>query len=348
MAEEVKMIEYLKKYNKKTIDIYDLAFAYKNKLVMLWSQDEISDFLRELHELDSKNIIDIKKSPQGEYELGLIHKKININKWKLVDKSEAIDQNIFNNHLGIDCSFYLKNIEQYQVDKSYIEKLIKFLINNKGELTLNEIGYLVFMDEKALTQPDKAVVNGKRILGNLKMDFSNIAYTDTISPFYYPTHSNGDTVLIVENKDTCFSLFRLLNAFESNVKGILYGEGRAIVKIFSFLHTYDLDNTSNYLYYGDIDQEGFDIFRALIDKYPEYRIKLSKLLYHNLLKYEINSLRKKRNIDNCHIERIIKDLYDEDKKRIVNILENDGYIPQEALNFQQMKEIMSGLQNRLF
>lgn len=342
------MIEYLKRYNKKNIDIYDLALEFKGKSFQLWSKDEIDDFLLEIQELYQREIIEIKRSPKGEKKLDLIHRKITINKMTLLDKVEAIDDSIFNNYLGIDSSYYLKNNDQFQQDKIYIEKLVNFLMHNNGELTLNEISYLVFMDEKALTQPDKAIINGRRILANLKMDVNNLAYTNTISPFYYPINSNGDTVLVVENKDTCFSLFRLLSGSESNIKGIMYGEGRAIIKIFNFLHIYGLDKTSSYLYYGDIDQEGFDIYRALLDKYPDFDIKLSGLLYHHLLKYEAHALKKRRNIDNSYIGRVIKELQDEDKKAIVRILESDGYIPQEALNFQQMKEILSGLQNRLF
>jgi hypothetical protein len=344
----VEMIEYLKKYNKKTIDIYDLAFLYTNKAFLLWSKEEINNFLRELQELEAQKIIELKRNSKGEGKLDLIQRKININKWKLLDESDGIDDSIFNNALGIDGSYYLKNNKEYLKDKCYIERLADFLLKNNGELTLNEIGYLVFMDEKALTQPDKAVVNGKRILGNLKIDLNNISYTETISPFYYPTNSNGDTVLIVENKDTCFSLFRLFTGVECNIKGILYGEGRAIVKIFNFLKVYGLDNKSEYLYYGDIDQEGFDIFRALRDKYPGYNIKLSKVLYHNLLKYETHALKNKRKLDNSGIEMVINDLWDEDKEKIISVLKNDEYIPQEALNFQQMRVIISGLQNRLF
>lgn len=342
------MIAYLRKYNKKTIDIYELAFEYHSKSFLLWSQDEVNDFLGELQKLNVQRILELKKSPKGEPKLGFINRKISINKWNLIDNANGLNNELFHHELGIDGSFYLKNNEQYHQDKIYIERLANFLRANTGQLTLNEIGYLVFKDEKALTQPDKAVVNGKRILANLKLDINSVSYTETIAPFYYPTLSNGDTVLIVENKDTCFSLLRLLKANESNVKGILYGEGRAIIKIFNFLHVYGLDNTCPYLYYGDIDQEGFDIFRSLVDRYPSYNIKLSKLLYHNLLTYESRALMNKRNIDNSRIKSVIENLYDEDKKAIISILESDGCVPQEALNYENMKVMINGLQNRLF
>lgn len=342
------MIEFLKKYNKKTIDIYDLAFEYRNKPFLQWTQDEINDFINQLQIMKDQKIIELKRGLKGEAKLDSILRKISINKWSLIDKNEGLNHELFNHEWGIDGSYYLKNLEQYHHDKIYIERLVGFLENNSGQLTLNEIGYLVFKDEKSLTQPDKASLNGNRILTNLKLDINRIPYTETIAPFYYPTLSKGDTVLIVENKDTCFSLLRLLRENETNIKGILYGQGRAIIKIFSFLQVYGLSNSDSYLYYGDIDQEGFDIFRSLVEKYPDYNIKLSKLLYHNLLAYESRSLMNKRNLDQAKVRSIIEDLNDEDKKAIISVLEGDGCIPQEALNYERMKVMINGLQNRLF
>ena len=56
----------------------------------------------------------------------------------------------------------------------------------------------------------------------------------------------------------------------------------------------------------------------------------------------------KRNLDQAKVGRAIEDLYDEDKKAVIAILEGDGCIPQEALNYEYMKVMINGLQNRLF
>ena len=120
------------------------------------------------------------------------------------------------------------------------------------------------------------------------------------------------------------------------------------MKKISFLQVYGLSSSEAYLYYGDIDQEGFDIFRSLAGKYPDFDIKLSKVLYHNLLAYESRPLMNKRNLDQAKVGRAIEDLYDEDQKSVIAILEGDGCIPQEALNYEHMKVMINGLQNRLF
>lgn len=342
------MISILKDHSKKTIDIYDLAFEYRKKPLLQWSREEVNDYIEQLQDLNDQKIIQIKRSAKGETNLDFIQRKISINKWNLVGQSEGVNLDLFRQDLGMDASYYLKNLGQYHIDSKYIERLKDFLQKNSGELTLNEISYVVFKDEKALTQPEKASVNGKRILNNLGLEIKDIPYVDTISPFYYPTSSYGDTVLIVENKDTCFSLLRLLSGKESNIKGILFGEGRAVIKIFKFLHVYGLGNRDLFLYYGDIDQEGFDIARSLIEKYPEHDIRLSKALYHGLLCCEGRPLNSKRAIDNSKAEDILADLFDEDKHTIMSILESMGCIPQEALNYDDMKVIMDELQYRLF
>lgn len=342
------MLDFLKKHNKKSIDIYDFLFGCYHKHLSNCSSEEINEFLKELQDLESQKIIVLTKSEKGEGRLGWINRNILINKGNLTDKIVYIDDEIFIKEFGMDSTYYLKRNEEYHLHKSYIEKLGSFLLNNKGELTLNEIGYLVFHDEKALTQPEKSAINGIKILGNLKMNLSSIAYTETIFPFYFPVNKKGDTVLIVENKDTCFSLFRLLNATDTNIKGVLYGQGRAIAKIFSFLDIYGLNDEDRYLYYGDIDQEGFDIFRALRERYPKFNIKLSQVLYHHLLKHGSLPLRSKRNLDNIAIVNALTDLSPVDKNEIASILESDRYIPQEALNYIQIRVIINGLQNRLY
>jgi len=342
------MIEILKRSRKKTIDIYELAYKYRKKPFYEWTHEEVCEFIEQLQELNDNKIIQITRSKKGEVNLDAIHRRIIINNWNFASQSENMSFDLISHDLGMDASYYLKNPDEYDKDRNHIKRLNNYLKNNSGELTLNEIAYKIFKDEKALTQIEKSSVDGKRILRKLGLDTVSIKGVDTISPFYFPTSSEGDTVLVVENKDTCFSLLRLLNNKQTNIKGIIFGEGRAVIKIFSFLHIYGLEHAGLFLYYGDVDQEGFDIARSLIERYPEYNISLSKVLYHHLVKDEGRTLNFKRQIDKKKAEGILSSLYDEDKAVVMSILENDGCIPQEALNYDDMKVIMDGLQYRLF
>jgi hypothetical protein len=342
------MIEILKRNRKKTIDIYDLAYEYRKKPFYEWSHEEVYDFIQQLQELNDNKIIQITRSKKGEVNLDGIHRRITINAWNFVGQSELMSFELISHDLGMDASYYLKNPDEYERDRNHIKRLRDYLKNKSRQLTLNEIAYKIFKDEKALTQIEKSLVDGKKILNKLGLDIVSLDGVDTISPFYFPVSSEGVTVLVVENKDTCFSLLRLLNNSQTNIKGIIFGEGRAVIKIFNFLHIYGLDHVGSFLYYGDVDQEGFDIARSLIERYPEYNISLSKVLYHHLVKDEGRTLNFKRQIDTTKAEGILSSLYDEDKAVVMSILDNDGCIPQEALNYDDMKVIMDGLQYRLF
>lgn len=342
------MIEILKRSRKKTIDIYELAYEYRKKPFYEWTHEDVCEFIEQLQELNDNKIIQITRSKKGEVNLDAIHRRIIINNWNFASQSENMSFDLISHVLGMDASYYLKNPDEYDKDRNHIKRLNNYLKNKSGELTLNEIAYKIFKDEKALTQIEKSSVDGKKILSKLGIDIASLDCVDTISPFYFPVSSKGNTVLVVENKDTCFSLLRLLNNSQTNIKGIIFGEGRAVIKIFNFLHIYGLEHVELFLYYGDIDQEGFDIARSLIERYSEYNIMLSKVLYHHLVKDEGRSLKFKRQIDKTKAEGILSSLYDEDKAVVMSILENDGCIPQEALNYDDMKVIMDGLQYRLF
>ncbi|WKY46634.1 DUF2220 family protein [Eubacteriaceae bacterium ES3] len=342
------MIEILKRSRKKTIDIYDLAYEYRKKAFYTWSHEEVREFIQQLQELNDNKIIQITRSKKGEVNLDGIQRRIVINTWNFAGQSENMSFDLISRDLGMDASFYLKNPDEYEKDRNHIKRLRDYLKNKSGKLTINEIAYKIFKDEKALTQIEKSSVDGKKILNKLCLDIVSLDGVDTIAPFYFPVSSKGDTVLVVENKDTCFSLLRLLNNSQTNIKGIIFGEGRAVNKIFNFLHIYDLEHVGSFLYYGDVDQEGFDIARSLIERYPEYNISLSKVLYHHLVKDEGRALNFKRQIDTTKAEGILSSLYDEDKTVVMSILYNDGCIPQEALNYDDMKVIMDGLQYRLF
>lgn len=261
---------------------------------------------------------------------------------------EIKDDFLYRKDIGIDSSYYLKNTDKYNLEKEYIKNIVDFLDENKQNLTLNEISYIIFKDEKALSQPQKSYVNGLNILKNLNLTIEDLNYCNVIAPFYYHLNKYGNTVLIVENKDTCYSLFRILYKTQTNIKGVIYGEGRAILKKFKFLDVYNLNSDIKFLYYGDIDQEGFDIFRSLLQKYPDYNIHLSKILYQELLNYESRLLKNKRKLDKLELSTLIEKLSEEEQNKIIKIIEEDRYIPQEALNFEKMKVLLNGLQNRLY
>jgi len=79
-------------------------------------------------------------------------------------------------------------------------------------------------------------------------------------------HENSVSVIIIENKDTFYSIkdlmkddIRIWNGIELSL--VIYGEGRKIKKSFNFF--YDLEKTkgekANICYFGDLDPEGISM-----------------------------------------------------------------------------------------
>ena len=327
------MVQFIQQYKKKKADIYELAFEYKRKNISEFSIDEKQEFVNELDSLHEQCVIQVKRSPKGIILLDNIERTIIILKHNVMN-SELL-------YLNGDLSYYLKNNQQYIQDEIYIKNIIQVMQCDTSKHTLNELSYLMFNDEKAILQPNNASVNGKKILSNLKINIEH--YIETIAPFYFPLNPSANKILIVENKETCFSLFRLL--VNSDIGGIIYGQGNAVLKIFDFLGTYGLDNSYEYLYYGDIDKEGFHIVDSLIERYSDYNIKLSNDLYNHLIKYRSRDLIRSREIKtefSClsHLEYIVQE-------KILFIINNEKCIPQEAFNFTEMEKVLNELHHRL-
>lgn len=65
---EVKcIVEFLKKYNKKTIDLYDLAYHIDNRPIINWSSTERKLFIDKLNELENSSILELKKAKEVRF-----------------------------------------------------------------------------------------------------------------------------------------------------------------------------------------------------------------------------------------------------------------------------------------
>lgn len=257
----------------------------------------------------------------------------------------------------LNLSYYQQHIEEYQDHRQCILKISNLLSNDPDEiLTANERAFELFGDEKALTSPDKAAFDGNAVLKNLELTLEDIGAEIVSEPFVYTKSASFDTrditsirnVLIVENKDTYWTLKNATLQFDlDHIDMIIYGKGKAILSTFKYIKEIGGRIADQYFYFGDIDSEGIEIFNLFRKKYAEYEIVPAVTYYEYMISKvgveNAKAIRTRQKIKTC--SPFIDYFSDTAKQNIKEIIENNLYIPQEAINRTDIKELKSfGLQ----
>ena len=335
-----KALLYIKSTQTKAFDVYDLAQEIYGQSVLSMDKTLLDEFIKLLFKLDEVGVVDIKnnRSVSGQRLLGSIPRRLTINKSYFTRNIEIFSPYMDRKDLGINSSYYRKNPDKFKEHTEYINRTGQFLESKKTGMTMREISYFIFHDEKALTEGA-----GQMILKNLGLSLADLKAEEAIAPFYYETNPHGECVLVVENKDTCFSLFRVYKKWPCNIRGVIYGEGRAILKKTAFLDVYGLGENTAFLYFGDIDREGFDIYLSLKRAYPGLSISLSKQLYQELCQYQPRPPESRRKLSYAEA---LSELDGITREKCGDVLEKNLLIPQEALGYTLLEEIFHG--NRLY
>lgn len=249
----------------------------------------------------------------------------------------------------IDKSYFRKNIKSYIENRNEILKINNFLLNNSDRLktpvSINERSFQVFGKEKQLRK-------SKTLIKNLGLTEEFFNYYETSEPIaYYSLNREApQNILIIENKDTFYTIRKYIKEVSSNVLGldistVVYGGGKSKIPSLSefkyYTEDYISDEKNTFYYFGDIDYEGLVI-------YESYRTKTSSQIdlkpfvsaYEYIVDKCIDSVDdlpitkegQNRNIGEAFFESF-DSLYGD---RIKSILEKDRYIPQEALNYEDL------------
>jgi hypothetical protein len=262
-------------------------------------------------------------------------------------------------HSVFNIEGYLSNPERYMEHKDLLFRLDHF-IKNKAEslkeaVSINERSFQIFFREKAL-KDDKVV----RSILNFNEGLRDILnYYDTPEPFF--THNifsyyeigqaENVNILIIENKDTWYTLRRLMSPENNTLFCIpfhilLYGEGKKITRRSSTLRDYD-DATlaglkSTYYYAGDIDYEGIWIFNEVKAQNHVLDIRLMTTLYEKMLDKSSDVLLPltKDNQSMPEMDTFLSNFEKPQRDRIMRILSAKKYIPQEILNAGDYKKYM--------
>ncbi|MGL6056730.1 MAG: Wadjet anti-phage system protein JetD domain-containing protein [Culicoidibacterales bacterium] len=239
----------------------------------------------------------------------------------------------------LSISYYLANLSTYQKDREAVLALNRFLLHHQSELTnaisTNERSFQIFGHEKFL------VSEGVSILKNLGLSIQDLIVYETAEPIaYYTVHkTSGQKVLIIENKDTFYSLRQHLSSGEATIFGeafgtIIYGGGKRVVKEFRHfqqsVETYLTASDNQFYYFGDLDYEGIVIFESLAAHFPcqPFVVAYERML----VKAQGIQLPKTKRGQNRQISDLFFDFFsDVIKTEFRQILQADDYIPQEIV-----------------
>lgn len=244
--------------------------------------------------------------------------------------------------LGND--YYLRNIETYRKDRLFVLQLNDYLKDKRDNLldsvSYNERSFEIWGREKFLLRE-----GGIRILKNLGLTPEELNVYDTTEPLAYYSHHKEvpQKILILENKDTFYSMRRHLIAGSRTILGtqigtLIYGAGKSIHKSFQdftfCMEPYLNDPSNEILYFGDLDFEGMIIFETLHRNFRD-KVKIEPfcMAYETMInKSELTKLPKMKKGQNSNIGTNFISYFTQDKqKEIMEILSGNRYIPQEIL-----------------
>lgn len=263
------------------------------------------------------------------------------------DNSTYFDEIKFKLSTKMDTSYYLKNISKYKEDREYVLRLNEFFVNGEGRLknkiSLNERSFEIWGREKFLKSE-----GGKRIIKNLGLSEEALNFYATREPLAYYSHSKKipQNILIVENKDTFYSMRKHLlegndEIFGIEISTIVYGGGKNINKTFEdfdvCVEPYVSNKNNTILYFGDLDYEGIIIYESMSRIFEnKYKIRpfiegyIAMLEKYEKMKFSLPKTKEgqNRNISDSFLSEFKKEY----REIMMKILMADEYIPQEILN----------------
>lgn len=336
--------EKLLGYGKKTITLEDIKNIMKISLM-----DEQSAY-EQISEMIMEEIIEPVKSSGKNGNISYpLYKKYRILIKEEGDK-ETIGEIKRLHPLLLRSGYLSANPMEFQRNRVVIEGLSAFLFVDKDEIFVSrkERSFEIFGHEKTL---DDSMV--KALLRKLQITESELRFYDTPEYCfhdYIPVRKDHMMLLICENKDIWFNIRRRM--FEDGVRsifgiaidGVVYGEGNKVSDRTGALEEYVKfmgESDVKFLYWGDIDREGFDIFRRTKDANDMLDISLFVPGYKKMIEraknieLEDSPSSKKQGM---RFDDLINDFSDDERNFLTDIFENNKLIPQEIISYKYLKE----------
>lgn len=246
----------------------------------------------------------------------------------------------------ISTEYYLRHLDAYRKERLWVLMLNEYF-KERGDLlsrqeSVNERSFEIWGREKFLAKEQ-----GKRVLAHCGLEMDGLNIYETAEPLacYSHTREVPQNLLILENKDTFYTMRRHLLEGGSRILGVavgtlIYGGGKRILRSFQdfqlCIEPYMRAEGNHIYYFGDLDYEGIGIYENLAEAFqgkweilpfiPTYEAMLKKGRRASLLPE--TKEQQNRNLKGTFWEYFPADRVEEMK----GILEKGRYIPQEILN----------------
>lgn len=339
----MKYIEKLKKYGKKTISKMDMETVFATS-----SDEELFEIISVLSE--QQILFPIKSSKTNGNRLYPIYLKYKVSLPQDTYESELKEISAL--HPLLQSNGYLQSKpEEYKKYRLQLQKLDRYLFyrsENEISISRKERSFEIFDEEKTLD--DKTFC---ALLERIGITVGVLGFYDTPEYCfndYIPDRKAQMTLLICENKDIWFNIRRMMfennatNIFDIHIDGVVYGCGNKVSGM-DALTTYTefIGSEVRYLYWGDIDRAGLNIYLSAVRANPNIDIKLFVPAYEEMLR-----LAQTKNIPDSDDERNrIEDysqifgLVDQNLRTIFEqSIQNNKRIPQEIITYAFLKENM--------
>lgn len=246
----------------------------------------------------------------------------------------------------ISVDYYLSHLDSYEQDRKWVLLLNEYLKENKDKLlysqSINERSFEIWQKEKFLAREQ-----GKKILKRCQIDIKALNIYETTEPLAYYSHTRQvpQNILIIENKDTFFSMRKHLLNGNDEILGmkagtLIYGAGKGIFRSFKdfelCVEPYMKAEGNRIYYFGDLDYEGIGIYESFAEMFREkWEIEPFVRGYMAMLKKaeKIGRLPDMKAGQNPNIRELFFSYFsNQEVECMKKILEDGKYIPQEILN----------------
>lgn len=255
-------------------------------------------------------------------------------------------------HPALRKNGYLRNKPEHYVRyRDPLQKLNRYLFGHPSTVPISkkERSFEIFGEEKQLEETSFV-----SLLNQLRLTADFLRYYETPEYCfndYIPVRKEQMTLLICENKDIWFNIRRRMyedgcgEIFGQPVDGVVYGCGNKVSEadaLSTYTHFLGTENV-RYLYWGDIDRAGLNIFLSLRKYNPELQISLFVAAYEAML-----DLSRAYSIPDSadHREQLgdyesLKDSFSDSSWALLReYIDDNKRIPQEIINYERLLSCM--------